>query len=239
MAGKKKSRLAERHERRFFPQSTANPIAIRVLGAIGALLLGAGAFGQFVSSAPEPFKGTPWLLAAGAALFGLAIWFGTSGDPVLRVGDGGVGMDKGTTRRIPWWAVKSVTYDAQKSALLVAGKDEADVDLTIAARVKSQPQAAAWILKEADARLGEAEDEIVDVSENARSEIPEAVEDPADVVKMDPLQVVGKKCAESGKTIAYEPDARVCPRCERVYHKNAVPKTCACGASLAALAKQK
>jgi hypothetical protein len=44
---------------------------------------------------------------------------------------------------------------------------------------------------------------------------------------------VGKRCAESDVIISYEPDARVCPRCERVYHKDHVPKSCVCGASLA------
>jgi hypothetical protein len=47
--------------------------------------------------------------------------------------------------------------------------------------------------------------------------------------------VVGKHCADSGTVIAYEPDARVCPRCERVYHKAHVPETCACGGSLEGL----
>ena len=53
-----------------------------------------------------------------------------------------------------------------------------------------------------------------------------------EVIVLDPIQVVGKHCAASGKVIAYEPDARVCSRCERVYHKAHVPETCACGQSL-------
>ena len=44
--------------------------------------------------------------------------------------------------------------------------------------------------------------------------------------------VVGKKDAISGKLISYEPDARVCTRCERVYFKRSVPKRCKCGNSL-------
>jgi hypothetical protein len=44
---------------------------------------------------------------------------------------------------------------------------------------------------------------------------------------------VGKHCASSGKVIAFEPDARLCPRCERVYYKTSVPAECECGASLA------
>jgi hypothetical protein len=49
---------------------------------------------------------------------------------------------------------------------------------------------------------------------------------------LEPPQVVGRHCAESGKVIAYEPDARVCVRCERVFHRTSMPDVCACGASL-------
>jgi hypothetical protein len=52
------------------------------------------------------------------------------------------------------------------------------------------------------------------------------------VVPLGDVQVVGKRCAASGKIIAFEPDARVCPQCERVYHKAHLPKACACGATL-------
>jgi len=221
---KKRFRQAARQERRFFPQSSANPILVRVIGGVGAMALGAGAWGQLFAT--EPFKATPWLLAAGAGLFGFAIWFGTSGDSVLRVGDGGVGIDRGTLRRIPWHAVTGITWDSEKKSVVVKGHDEADLELTIAARVASQPQAAAWILKEARERIAE----LVSVPEDVS--VPEAVDDPSDVLAMDALQVVGKRCAASNRTIAYEPDARICSRCERVYHKDYVPKKCACGAPM-------
>jgi hypothetical protein len=58
-------------------------------------------------------------------------------------------------------------------------------------------------------------------------------------VEAPPLQLVGKRCAESDKIIAYEPDARVCTRCERVYHKTKVPKTCECGADIGHLRERK
>ena len=57
--------------------------------------------------------------------------------------------------------------------------------------------------------------------------------DAGESLTLDPVQVVGKRCANSGKVIAFEPDAFVCPRCERVYHKDHVPPACACGATLA------
>ena len=52
---------------------------------------------------------------------------------------------------------------------------------------------------------------------------------------LDAVQVVGKRCAATDRIIAYEPDARVCPRCERVYYKASVPDACVCGAPLAHL----
>jgi hypothetical protein len=233
MSSKKRTRQAPRHERRFFPQSGANPIMIRLLGGLGAMGLGAGAWGQFATNAPEPFKGAPWILATGALLFGGSIWLGTSGDPVIRVGDGGVGVDRGDLRRIPWHAVASLKWDAQKGGLVVKGQDETDLPLEILSRAKTQPQATAWILKEARERVPD----VVDVPENL--ELAEAIDDPTDVMTMDPLQVVGRRCAKSDRSISYEPDARICTRCERVYHKDSVPKKCECGASLAHLRGQK
>src|SRR5439155_1157310 len=99
--------------------------------------------------------------------------------------------------------------------------------MTISVKLGSQPQAVAWILKEARARIPDC----VDVPEESEA-IPAASEDAGEVLAAEPPQVVGKHCAESGKVIAYEPDARVCPKCERVYHKAHVPNDCPCGASL-------
>ena len=55
---------------------------------------------------------------------------------------------------------------------------------------------------------------------------------------LEPPQVVGKHCSASGKVIAFEPDARLCPKCERVFYKASVPAECDCGASLVELQAQ-
>jgi hypothetical protein len=229
---KKKKTEKRRRENRFFPQSNANPIVIRIIGAVGAALLGAGAYEQFWVS-HEPWKFTPYLLAAGALAFAMSIWFGTSGDPILRVGDGGVGIDRGDVRRIPWYQVSEIFFDPELRAIAVKGKDEGGTDFRIDAKFKSQSQAAAWIVDEGRARIPK----MVDVSAEGKKQLPEAAAN-TDFILLDDLQVVGRKCAASGKTIAYEPDARVCKRCERVYYKKSVPKRCACGASLVDLRNQ-
>ncbi|MGH7285388.1 MAG: hypothetical protein ACRELY_28025 [Polyangiaceae bacterium] len=227
---KKKKPERRRREQRFYPQSNANPWVVRAIGGVGAILLGAGAYEQFIATT-APWKYTPHMLALGALAFAMSIWFGTSGDPILRVGDAGVGLDRGLVERIPWWGVTEITFDPKIEAVVVAGKDESGKKAKILAKLKSQPQAAAWIAKEANERIPK----LVDISGESEEKIPEPRAKVGDVMLLEPLQIVGKRCAATDKIIAYEPDARVCPRCERVYYKKSVPKKCECGALLAAL----
>jgi hypothetical protein len=204
---------------------------VYLVGAVGAIAMGAGAWGQFGSQlhegGPEPFKYAAYILAAGALLVGIAIWIGTSGDPALRVGDAGLALDKGSLRRMPWYAIERIEW--RDETVRVTGKDEAGSPLNLSASLKTQPQAAAWIVKEARERIPA----VVDVPQDAT--LPEVRASAGESLALDPPQVVGRHCASSGKVIAYEPDARVCSRCERVYHKSSVPESCACGSSLADL----
>ncbi len=232
--GARKDKPRERRERRFEPRPTTSPLVVYLLGGIGAIAMGAGAWAQFGSmfadspeSAPEPLAFARYVLVAGTLLLGAAIWIGTSGDPALRVGDGGVVLEKGGLRRLPWYAVERIEW--REEAIRVIGKDDLGTSVTLVARVATQPQAAAWIVKEARERIPA----VVDVPEDVT--LPIARNDAGQGLALEPPQVVGKHCAASGKVIAYEPDARICPRCERVYHKAHVPESCPCGASLASL----
>lgn len=233
MAAKKsKDKKRERSERRFLPQSATPPLLVKVLGALGASGLGAGLTGQYIR--PEPVPYAVWVLAGGALLLGGAIWIGTSGDPALRVGDAGIALEKGGLRRLPWWGVDAVIWNGGDETLTVTGKDEGGGALSLTISKKSQAQAVAWIVKEARARIPK----LVEVSDEALETIGKASRDAGQVMKLEPLQIVGRRCAGSDKAIAWEPDGRVCPRCERVYHKDHVPETCDCGGSLAMFHKK-
>jgi hypothetical protein len=234
MAKKTKAKTTKakpRRERRFEPRPNARPGVVYILGSLGALLMGAGAWEQFgpllSDGGPDPLKAASYILAAGAVAAGVAIWIGTSGEPALRVGDSGLALEKGGVKRMPWYAIERIEW--RDETVKVTGKDDLGTPLTIAVAVATHPGAAAWIVKEARARIPA----VVDVPEDAA--LPEASAEAGEQLPLDPPQVVGKHCAESGQVISYEPDARVCPRCERVYHKAHVPPTCACGASLADL----
>jgi hypothetical protein len=225
----KRGKPRDRRERRFDPHASTSPLVVYVLGAVGALAMGAGTWGEFGSlvrpGGPESFKYAPYILAVGAVLVGIAIWVGTSGEPPLRVGDGGLAIERGGVRRMPWHAIDRIAWVDQ--AVRVTGKDDAGASMTIVASLASHPQAAAWIVKEGRDRVPQ----VVDLPEGVA--LPDVRASAGETLALEPPQVVGKHCAASGKVIAYEPDARVCPRCERVYHKEHVPESCACGASLA------
>jgi hypothetical protein len=201
------------------------------LGAVGALAMGAGAWAQFgpllTQAGLEPIKGASYALFGGSLAVAFAIWLGTSGEPVLRVGDGGIGIEKGPIRRIPWHGVERIEWRGE--AVRITGKDQSGVATTVVASVATHPQAAAWAVKEARERVPS----VVDVPGDATLPVPQT--NAGEWLSLEPVQVVGMRCAASGQIVSYEPDARVCRRCERVYIKTQVPETCACGASLSDL----
>jgi hypothetical protein len=234
MVKKKHGKPRERTERRFVPRSTVNAWVIYVVGAVGALLLGAGIWGQFGNALRkievEPYEYAPWVLFAGAVLTGLAIWIATSTEAAIRVGVAGIAEERGQPRRMPWWRVDDVSGDA--TMIVVRGKDEAGTDMTIRITRRALPDALGWVLREAQNRAGDR----VELADDAIAAIGKPSKDAGEIIPAPPLQVVGQRCAESDTIISYEPDARVCPKCERVYHKEHVPKRCvSCDASLADL----
>jgi hypothetical protein len=228
---KAKSSKRERKERRFTPKSTTKPGNVKLLGGLGAATLGIGAWAQFGRALMNidlpPYPWAAWVLAAGAVMFGAAVWLGTSGEPVVRVGAAGLALERGNLRRVPWYNIERITFDTDRESVIVKGKDETDKEWTITLAAGSHPQAVAWLLKEARDRIPKA----VEVPDEPRG-VPKPDPHAGMVIALDAVQVVGKRCMESDTIIAYEPDSRVCPKCERIYHKHHVPDECECGASL-------
>ncbi|MBX3219737.1 MAG: hypothetical protein KF795_04405 [Labilithrix sp.] len=224
-----------RQERRFVSQASTNANVVRAIGALSALLLGAGLWAYFYAKSftdDDALKAVPsYLIAAGAVFMGVTIWIGTSSESPVRVGAPGISVEKGELRRMPWWSVDKITFESGALALVVTGKDETGSDWTFKVPVKAHPEASAWIVKEALDRVPRR----VDIDDDLLAKLPEAYEHAGQRVDLEALQVVGKKCAVTGTTVSYEPDARVCSRCERVYLKKSVPKKCKCGDSLAHL----
>ncbi len=250
--GKKKTKKSgpkrERRERRFASSGGVDAGIIRLLFAVGAMLLGAGAFGQFVrpNLTPVDPDGNPLaalpplpyaygLLAAGALVTGIALWIGSSGGAAMRVGDGGVALEKGEIIRIAWNAIKELTWDRGARSVHLVGTDEMGnaVDWTLAE--KNYGDGISWILREARERIPQ----LLDIDQETADEVDVVSADAGELLFLEPLQVVGKRCAQCDGVVAYEPEGRVCPQCERVYHKAHVPEHCACGAHIANLRPHK
>lgn len=228
----KKPKGPKRTERRFLAQSANNPWLVRAAGGVGAALLGAGAYDMaygHIFENDDKLRAIPaYLVAAGAVLSGAAIWLGTSSELPIRVGAPGIAMERGELRRITWAGLDKISYDSGAAALSVRGVDESGASTTFRVPIKSHGEAAGWILKEALDRVPKR----VDITDETLEKLPGASPHTGTQIQLEALQVVGRKDAVTGVIISYEPDARVCARCERIYHKRSVPKRCKCGASL-------
>lgn len=209
-------RTDPRKERRYEPASSSG-LYISVTGmAIGAVLLGAGVFGQwFRQTQAEPHPYAPWLLLAGALLLAAVGLFGPRSARPLRVGDAGVGSEKdgGEIERIEWRDVRRIVLGGDTLTVQSPG-------ISIDIPVKLHGQGAARVLKEARARVPNTLDDVNDKA------LPALDDDAGEVIPLDAAQLAGAHCKASDKAIAFEKDVRLCGRCGEVYHKDSVPSKC-------------
>jgi hypothetical protein len=212
-----------RKERRFEPRASAIAV-ISILGlSVGAVLLGAGTYGQWLRpEALGPFKYAPWLLLGGALLLILIAFAGPRGETPLRVGDAGVGREKdgGEVERLEWRDITRVAVGGDALTLESPGQ-------TLMVSLKLHAQAAARIVSEARRRIPAKLDEIPDGALEALDT------DAGEVMPLEVPQIAGAHCKATDKPIAFERDARLCGKCGEVYHKDHVPPKClTCDAKL-------
>ncbi|MGE0322602.1 MAG: hypothetical protein AB7K71_06490 [Polyangiaceae bacterium] len=211
--GEKKSG-GKAHERRFdAPGLTTTPVAL-IGGALGALALGAGVHGQWIRD--EPVRYAPFLVAGGAAALMAALVFGDAAAYPVRVGDAGVAVERrGEISRVLWCDVESIFL--QGNDLVVSSKD-----LVLRIPVKLHQSAVAWIVKEASERRPEQ----LKLSDEEEKQLPGVPSATYERLPVEGLQLTGRKCAASKKTISLEEDARLCPNCGQVYLYQHVPSQC-------------
>jgi hypothetical protein len=211
---KKKAAQRPRQERRFAPDAAHTSTLAFYAVLAGGALLGAGLYAQWIRD--EPLAYAPYLLGAGAFALAFGLWFSEPGAGPIRVGDAGVAIEKGRELvRLPWCDMQRVSLE--RTNLLLKG-----ADLTLSIPLGAHRVAVAWILSEGSRR-------VPDVMKAQRSDIqalPEVTDKQGELVAVEALQVAGRHCAASDKAISFERDARLCPTCAQVYHKDHVPKIC-------------
>jgi hypothetical protein len=224
MAQKTKSQTKEprakkaprrRVEQRFAASSTYLAPWVALVGMVGALVLGAGVFGLWVKDPPLSYAS--YLVALGGLGLGVALWFSQPAITAVCVGDDGLAIESGKDiDRLAWCDMESLRVEGSKLVARGAG-------VTLSFSIKSHAQPAAWALKEAATRVPGVLDVPQSITERLPAPSPSAG---VERVILD-AQVAGRRCKASGKVIAFEDDARLCPRCSQVYHKDHVPSACA------------
>lgn len=202
-----------RVERLFLPlASTASKVA-RGLALLGSALLGAGVYGQWL--APEPVTGATALLVGGIVAIAAASFLRTSSPPV-RVGELGVMLGEPTeARRVHWCDIEAVRLVGEDLTLTTA---EGPIRVPLAGHAP----AASRIVAEAALRVPAR----VELAPKAHERLPALSEAEGELVPAARLQLAGRKCAESGKSITFEADARLCGNCAALYHASHVPAEC-------------
>ncbi|MEI9935833.1 MAG: hypothetical protein WDO69_01285 [Pseudomonadota bacterium] len=212
-----------RKERRFLPEPTYASRASIGGGMLGALILGAGVYSQWLSDNPRAIA--PYLFGVGAVSLGAALWFGDAGALPVRVGDAGLAIEKGSELvRLAWCDLERVF--TERAELVAKGKE-----LTLRIPIAAHRTAVAWILSEGTKRVPT----VMDVKRQSLATLPEPKDNDGELVPIEGLQIAGRHCAVSGKPISFERDARLCPNCGQVYLKDQVPPKCVtCDAPLGA-----
>ena len=218
----KKLKNRTRTERRYAAPSSSNWITF-LGGGASALAMGGGTYAQlFRAAEAKPIPAGPWLLAGGALGLAAAIWFGGPRD-AIRVGDGGIAVERGTAlQRMPWHAITSVSLNGD--TLVAEGKDETGGSCTVRVSRMKNGDVAGRIIAEARDRIPK----VVNLGDETFAYDEQA----GDLIQLEALHLAGKRCTMSNTTLAFETDARVCPKCTRVYHRAHVPAECECGAAL-------
>jgi hypothetical protein len=218
---KKKVQKRLRKERRYLGEQTyASKVGVGV-GMLGSLLLGAGVYARWVSDHPATYA--LYLIGAGGVGLAGALSYSNLGTVPVRVGDIGIGLERGNEiERVAWCDLKRVYAD--KGKLVLEGKES-----TSSILIAAHPKAVARILAEGTRRVPA----VMDVKRSAAEGLPPPRDDDGELLNVEAMQVAGRTCRASGKTVAFERDARLCPQCCEVYLKDVVPKKClTCGAEL-------
>jgi hypothetical protein len=203
-------------ERRFTAEPTGRANFQALIGGLGVAALGAGTYATWMHDVPMPIA--PYLFGGGTLAVVVASVMGSADGMPIRVGDAGVAVERGSGQpeRIAWYEVESVSLEDKNRIVVKAGSKR------IVAPASHHSAAAAWILKEALARIPKR----VTVPADRTAELSRGMDEHGSVVSIEPLQVAGRRCKASNAIISFERDARICQRCGEVYDKKHVPENC-------------
>jgi hypothetical protein len=224
----RKTNPGDLKERRFLPEPTTRGNLRALAAGLGMAALGASTYAAWVHEAPLP--ATPYLFSA-SVLGLLGAWaMGSEESAPLRVGDAGIGVERGEERpdRLAWWEIEKVRLD-DNGRVVVEGAGR-----RIVVSPRCHAPAAGLLVEEALARIPKR----VSIGPDAIATLTRDADASAGTVMAAPRpQVAGRRCKASNAIISFERDAVTCSRCGEVYDRKQVPPQClTCDAPLASAA---
>jgi rubrerythrin len=101
--------------------------------------------------------------------------------------------------------------------MLIEGRQQ-----TLKFLIGANRNATARLLKEAALRVPN----VLDVAQSIAETLPDPDKVRGFLQEVEDDQITGIRCAFSEKLINLEEDARLCPKCGQIFHKDSVPDTC-------------
>jgi hypothetical protein len=204
-----------RKERRFATLASFIPTQIAAIGMAGSLLLGAGCFGLWILD--PAISWATYLIAVGGLGLGVALWFSAPEETAVLVGDAGIAVEDGRDiARVHWHEIQSVSV--RRGVVVVEARAGKAVKFLLGAN----PKGAAFTFQEAVERIPSA----FNVEKSVADALPKPDPKAGQLQSVVDDQVAGTTCAASKRSIQLEEDARACPRCGQIYHKDEVPDRC-------------
>jgi hypothetical protein len=208
-------------ERRYDRAFTKPDFVIHTAWLIASACAGAITYESFFAAAPTGYRDL--VLGLGAVALVVVLYRYVSTSATVLVGDAGVALERGgEVERLLWWEIERIRQEEGKLVLRGA-------NTTLRLEPGQYAQAVHAILKEARERLPS----LLDVSERDVEALPKSTAKEPASEPIRSLQIAGKRCAISKTVISVERDARLCPKCATVYHRNQLPQICStCAAEL-------
>lgn len=181
---------------------------------ISGLLLGAGSYA--VKGMEPPADYGNFLLLGGLGAAGYFAFRILSGKTIIYVGDAGVAVEQGgELTRLLWSEIESIRYDAEH--LVLSG-----ANTTLRIPSQSHTRAIRAVLAEA----AERHPKILDVPAKVVERLPAVKGENPKPGPVASLQIAGKRCRATNQILTFERDARLCPHCASIYHRDHVPNAC-------------
>lgn len=178
------------------------------------LLLGAGSYAALWADPPSDYRN--FLILSGCAAAGFFAFRMTSGKSVVLVGDAGVATEQGgDVSRLLWSEIEAIRYEDDHLVLVGASNK---------LRIPSQSHTRA--IRAVLAETAERLPKVLEVSKKLVDTLPKTSGEGPSPVRVESLQIAGKRCLVSKQVLTFERDARLCPTCTSIYHREHVPETC-------------